>query len=79
MKCLSLFFSSYEYVTEAAANAIVTNPPQCLIDYTYTPGATTLHVYVDTYVITCLQGPNDASVPEEERERPPVLPGERGY
>ena len=74
-----IFFSSWEYVTEGAANAIVNTPPQCLLDSTHTPGVTTMHVYVDTYVVTCLQEDEDLTLAKEDRPRPPVLPGESGY
>ena len=45
---------SWEYVTEGAANAIVDTPPQCLLDSTHTPGISTMHVYVNDYLVNCL-------------------------
>ena len=59
-------------------SSIIDNPPQCILDACSTPGITSIHVYVDNYLVDCTEKA-DSDVARGDRPRGPVLPGEIGY
>ena len=69
---------SVEQVPALVLLGIIDNPPQCVLDFCRTPGVTSIHMWVDTYIVDCEDAP-DASVPRELRPRFPALPGEKDF
>lgn len=70
---------NFEQVNEFALENIVDTAPQCMVDATQTPGIFTMHVYVDTYIVTCRQQDEDEEKETKDRPRPVVLSGEAEY
>jgi hypothetical protein len=44
----------WETVDEFGVTSIVNNPPNCLVEFTYTPGVRTMHTYLRDWVETCI-------------------------
>ena len=44
----------WEAVPEKGARMIIDRPPECLIDLTYSPGVTTMHIYLRNYYTACI-------------------------
>ena len=44
---------NFEHPTDVALTSILTDAPTCLYDLVEYPGFTSLHVYVDEYVLIC--------------------------